>query len=93
MDGGLKSMTNSLKKSYVYPWNWLGAIFGLGSVQSLKKTFDYRNNAGAIVLGLNKPAVKTHGNADAKQFYSAIRALYGLIESNLTDLIKKEMSK
>lgn len=93
IEGGLKSLTSSLKQSFKKPWNWLGALFSIGSILSLKKTFDYRNNAGAIVIGLNKPAVKTHGSADMKQFYSSLEMLKKVIDVNLVKKIKENINK
>ena len=71
----------------------MGALFSMFSVFDLKKTFDYRNNAGAIVIGLNKPAVKTHGSADMKQFYSALEMLKKVIDVNLVKKIKDNINK
>ena len=71
----------------------MGALFSMFSVFDLKKTFDYRNNAGAIVIGLNKPAVKTHGSADMKQFYSSLEMLKKVIDVNLVKKIKENINK
>lgn len=64
----------------------------MGAIKSVKKTFDYRNNAGAIVIGLNKPAIKTHGSADEVQFSSALDLTYKYVKSNLIKDLKKEFS-
>jgi glycerol-3-phosphate acyltransferase PlsX len=60
-------------------------------LHKLSKTFDYKNNAGALVIGLQKTAVKTHGSADKKQFYSSIQMLYKVIKKNVIEQIKKEI--
>jgi glycerol-3-phosphate acyltransferase PlsX len=41
-----------------------------------------------MVIGLQKPAVKTHGSADEQQFYSAIQMLYQTVQQNITNQIK-----
>lgn len=91
LEGGLKAITNTLKRQYKKPWNWLGALFSIFAIRGVKKTFDYRNNAGALVIGLNKIAVKTHGSADFKQFYSALEMLYKSIKNNIIDQIKQKL--
>lgn len=89
LEGALKSVGHILKNDYKKPWNWLGVVFSLPIIRKLTHTFDYRNNAGAIVLGANGIAIKTHGSADAKQFYAAIRMAYDCINNNLLHNIKQ----
>lgn len=89
LEGALKSVGHILKRGYKKPWNWLGAAFSSPIILTLTKTFDYRNNAGAIVLGANGIAIKTHGSADAKQFYAALRMAYDCIDNNLLHNIKQ----
>lgn len=89
LEGALKSVSHILKHGYKKPWNWLGAAFSVQIINTLTKTFDYRNNAGAIVLGANGIAIKTHGSADAKQFYAALRMAYDCVNNNLLHNIKR----
>lgn len=58
----------------------------------MKKTFDYKENAGAFVLGLNQICVKTHGSADKQQFLSSLRMLYDSIKNNVINNIKIEIT-
>lgn len=86
LEGALKSVSKILKTSYKR--NILAAIFSIGIIKKIYKTFNYKNNAGAIVLGLNKLALKTHGSADKKQFLSTIRMAHEALKSNLISVIK-----
>ncbi len=88
LEGALKSVSHILKDGYKKPWNWLGAAFSLPIIKTLTHTFDYRNNAGAIVLGADGIAIKTHGSADAKQFYAALRMAHECVNNNLLHNIK-----
>lgn len=81
-----KALINLYKKVY----GWLGLVFSLPVLIKLKKKFDYKNNAGALVIGLAAPAVKTHGSADCKQFLSSIRLLYDTVANDTINKIKKE---
>lgn len=90
LEGTAKSVSNSLLDEYKKPLGWLGLIFSIGSLLGLKKRFDYKNNAGAFVIGLQKIAFKTHGSADYKQFYSSLRMLKETVESNvIKDLLEQ----
>lgn len=89
LEGSLKTVSHILKSNYRKPWNWLAALLSLPVIKTLTKTFDYRNNAGAIVLGANGVAIKTHGSADHKQFYAALTVAYDCVKNNLLHNIKK----
>ena len=52
---------------------------------------DYRNNAGAMVVGVKKVAFKTHGSADKKQFFSSIRMMYDTINKNVIEKIQEKV--
>lgn len=93
LEGAMKSMAKVLKTNYKKPQNWLGAFFSLGVIKQTIKTFDYKNNAGAIVLGLKKVAIKTHGSADYRQFYSSLEMMYKTVKSNVIEKINIEMEK
>jgi len=89
MEGTLKTVSSILKTNYRRPWNWLGAAGSITVITKLTKTFDYRNYAGAIVLGANGIAIKTHGSADEKQFYSALKMARDCVANNLLHNIKQ----
>lgn len=92
LEGSFRSVAKILGKSYKKPWNWLGALFSIGTIKSLVSTFDFRNNAGALVLGAKGVAVKTHGSADSKQFYSSLCMTRDAILSDITNKIKEQVN-
>jgi glycerol-3-phosphate acyltransferase PlsX len=67
----------------------LGAIASLPMLKHITNKFNYKNYAGAIVLGVNAIAIKTHGSADRKQFYSALKIARQCIANNFLSAIKK----
>ena len=91
VEGAFKTVINSFFDFYKKPSGWLGLLFSLPTLLKIKKKYDYKNNAGAIVIGLNKIAIKTHGSADYKQFYSSLRMLKETIEVDLISILKKEI--
>ena len=89
LEGALKAVGSILKKGYKKPWNWIGAAGSIPIITTLTNTFDYRNNAGAIVLGADGIAIKTHGSADRKQFYAALKMAHDCVQNNLLNSIKQ----
>ncbi|MGL4948259.1 MAG: phosphate acyltransferase PlsX [Mycoplasma sp.] len=89
LEGTMKTIFSNILGYYKKFPNVLLFPFSASMLLKMKKKFDYKNNAGAFVLGLNKIAVKTHGSADYKQFYSALRMLKESIDNNILDKIKK----
>lgn len=60
--------------------------------KDLKKVLDYNDYGGAVLAGLEKIVVKTHGSSKAKTFKNAILQARELILSNIVDAITKELS-
>lgn len=92
LEGTFKTVINSMFDFYKKPIGWLGFLFSIFVLIKLKNKYDYKNNAGAIVLGLKKIAVKTHGSADYKQFYSSLKALKEIVDSNFIKILTEEFS-
>ena len=91
LEGTSKSIFKDMLAYYKKPHHWLLFPFVAPYLLKVKKKFDYKNNAGAFVIGLKEIAVKTHGSADYKQFYSSLRMLKESIEYKIIDTIKKEV--
>lgn len=90
MEGTFKTIARILKRGYKR--NPLAGLFSLGIIKSVAKKFDYKNNAGAVVMGLNKLALKTHGSADKQQFLSTIRLAHLSLKSDLINAIKTSLN-
>ncbi|MDE7075534.1 MAG: phosphate acyltransferase PlsX [Malacoplasma sp.] len=91
LEGTFKTVAKSLLDTRKKPlFGWLWFLLSLPNLLKIKKKFDYKNNAGAIVIGLNKIAVKTHGSADYKQFYSSLRLLKETVNANLIKILEEE---
>lgn len=61
--------------------------------EELKKNFDPRLYNGAIWLGLNGTAVKSHGGCDAFSFYQAIATTYQMIQQGVGEKITQELQR
>lgn len=91
IEGTSKSIIYHLLSNIKKPLLTVSTLFSIPLFLKFKKIFDYKNNAGAFVLGLNHICVKTHGSADYKQFYSSLRMLRDSIKNNVLEKIKKEI--
>lgn len=90
-EGSVKTIANLIKDNIKKPKNFLSMIFAGSFLKKTFNKFDYKNNAGAFVMGLNQICVKTHGSADYKQFYSSLRMLHDSVKNNIIDNIKKSI--
>ena len=59
----------------------------------MKKQFDYKEYGGAVMLGVKKPVVKSHGSADARTFKNAIKQAVWFIENNFIEEIERAFDK
>lgn len=69
----------------------IGYLLARPAIRMAMKRFDPRRLNGAILLGLNGIAVKSHGGADAKSFANAVRVAISLVEHQVNDKIMNEL--
>lgn len=93
LEGTASTMAKLLKKEFKKPKNILFGLICKPIFKKIFKKFDYKENAGAVLIGLNKNAVKTHGSADFKQFYSSLRYLREIIINDTLNKVKKAIEE
>ena len=92
-EGTAKFITDNLKASLKENLlSKISLIFSYLSLKKFKEKLDPRKYNGAIFLGLKGPVVKSHGSTDAFGFYHSIDLCYKIINGNLMDEIKKNLS-
>ncbi len=69
----------------------LGGILAMGAMRAVKDKLDDRKRNGAMFLGLNGIAVKSHGGADAFSFCNAISVAVELVAHNINTRITDEI--
>ncbi len=79
----------ALKSSF---WGKLSYVLARPAFFALKKRLDPRRYNGAIFLGLNGVAVKSHGGADAYAFSHAIRKAYRIVQGDVNARIIEEIT-
>ncbi len=60
--------------------------------KGVKKKMDYNDNGGAVLLGLQKIVVKSHGNSKAKAICNSILQAKNMVESGIIEKIGEELS-
>jgi len=66
----------------------IAAMLVMKKINALKKTMDYKEVGGSPLLGISKPVIKAHGNADERCFKNAIKQAINFAKS---DAIKKQI--
>lgn len=70
----------------------LAAAMVLPQMKGLKSKMDVSEHGGAPLIGVSKPVIKAHGNADAKTFCSAIHQAAIFAEAGVVDAIREAVS-
>ena len=70
----------------------IGAALVMPGLRGLKKKLSTSEYGGAVLLGVNKPVIKAHGNSKADGFCSAIRIASEFAASDAIAQIEKEVA-
>lgn len=65
----------------------------LAKVNKFNKKFDYKEYASPMLLGINKPVLKIHGNSDAKPVCEAILNAENFVNSKYTEKLIESFSE
>ena len=68
------------------------ALLNLKNLNKFKNKLDPRLYNGAILLGLDKPVIKSHGSTDEVGFANSLKVCEKTIKGNLIDKIKKNIT-
>jgi glycerol-3-phosphate acyltransferase PlsX len=71
----------------------IGYLFAAGALRKMRERMDPRRYNGAMLLGLNGIAVKSHGGADALGFANAIGVAIDMKLNGFLDQIRDEMTR
>ena len=93
-EGVARMMAQFSREAFKANWmSRLGYLLAYGPFQKLKAKLDPRHHDGAIFIGLNHVAVKSHGGTDAVGFANAIRVTQNIVENNLNQRIITELNR
>ena len=69
----------------------ISALLNIKNFKKFKTKLDPRLYNGAILLGLDKPVIKSHGSTDEIGFANSLSVCEKIIKGNLIDKIKKNI--
>ncbi len=69
----------------------ISALLNINNLKQFKNKLDPRLYNGAILLGLDKPVIKSHGSTDEVGFANSLKVCEKIIKGNLIDKIKKNI--
>jgi glycerol-3-phosphate acyltransferase PlsX len=94
IEGFGKMMLHTLKKQFTSsPAALIGALFMSGGIKRLKKAFDFDRYGGALLLGLKKVVVKSHGSSKPVTIANAIENAANIYRGNLVPQIEEMLQQ
>ena len=93
-EGTVKLYTEFLRRTFrSSPLAQLGYLLAKPAMRKLRKRVDPRRYNGAVLLGLNGIAVKSHGGSDALGFAHAVTLAVDLARHRFIDSIRADIEK
>lgn len=94
MEGTAMFMSDMMKQMfYRNPLTMLGALLCKKGLNGIRKTMDYRETGGSIVIGISRPVIKAHGSSDAAAVRGAIRQAIRAVESGFCEEIRANIGQ
>ena len=94
LEGTVDMLLKNLKQSFMSSLRTkIGAALVMPGQRGLKKKLSTSEYGGAILLGVNKPVIKAHGNSKADGFCSAIRVAAEFAASDAIAQIEAAVAK
>lgn len=93
MEGTMKGFSQILKTEIMSTFTGkLGGLLLKKTMGRVKERLDDRAVGGALLIGLNAPAVKAHGSSDAFAFYNAMRLALEVAVNDVVPKIKEGLN-
>ena len=94
LEGTVDMLLKNLKQSFMSSLRTkIGAALVMPGLRGLKKKLSTSEYGGAVLLGVNKPVIKAHGNSKAEGFCSAIRVASEFAASGAIAQIEAAVAK
>ena len=94
LEGTVDMLMKNLKQSFMSSLRTkIGAALVMPGLRVLKKKLSTSEYGGAVLLGVNKPVIKAHGNSKAEGFCSAIRIASEFAASDAIAQIEAAVAK
>ncbi len=94
LEGTVDMLMKNIKSAFLSSLRTkIGALLVKPAVKIIKKKLSASEHGGAVLLGVNRPVVKAHGNADAKAIAGAVRVAAEFAACGVVEEIAKVMAK
>ena len=91
-EGMAKMMGGLMKDAFLSSLSSkIGYLFAKKGIKGMLETMNYKRVGGALLVGVNKVAVKAHGNADEESFYGSINVAYTSAKKQSVQRIKENL--
>ncbi|MDE6691736.1 MAG: phosphate acyltransferase PlsX [Clostridia bacterium] len=94
IEGCAKMILVTMKKQFKSsPFSLLGAAFAGGAIKRMKKGLDFDKYGGALLLGLKKVVVKSHGSSKPTTITNAIKNALAIYRNGLIPKVEEMLAK
>jgi glycerol-3-phosphate acyltransferase PlsX len=94
IEGCAKMILATLKKQLKASLSgMIGAMFAKGAIKRMKKDLDFERVGGALLLGLKKVVVKSHGSSKPITITNAIKNAVAIHRNGLVEKVEKMLSE
>ncbi len=71
----------------------LSGMLILKDIKAFQKSMDYKEEGGAVLMGISSPVIKAHGSSDAKAFFNAVRQAKRCVDGNMIATIAASVAE
>lgn len=71
----------------------LAAVMIMDKIKAFQKSMDYKEEGGAVLMGISSPVIKAHGSSDAKAFFNAVRQAKRCVDGNIVPTIAQTVQE
>lgn len=94
IEGCAKMILMTMKKQFKSsPFSLIGAAFSGGAIKRMKKGLDFDKYGGALLLGLKKVVVKSHGSSKPATITNAIKNALSIYRNGLVPKVEEMLAK
>ena len=91
-EGMAKMMGGLMKEAFTSSFrSKIGYLFARKGMKGMLETMNYKRVGGALLVGVNKVAIKAHGNADEESFYGSLNVAYTSAKKQTVQKIKENL--
>lgn len=93
-EGIAKMMGGMIKEAFLSSLSSkIGYLLSKKGFSTMLETMNYKKVGGALLVGVNKVAVKAHGNADEESFYGSLNVAYNAAKKQTVAKIKENLKQ